>query len=295
MRVVVDHRERVIIEYLQTFIPDDITCQVSNLDYGDIHIEIAIDTSAEADADIETHDVTQQPTHIVPTRIIPTRIVPTRIVPTRIVFERKTIADLAASIKDGRYREQKLRLIANSNKVNIAYIVEGDHSFSFDASERCVHGISCKALSGVFINTMFRDDIHIVHTQDAKETAHFIVGLASRIQKNPCSYTTVKRMTEESSTSHQQYTHASIQARRTKRVGHENVFATQLAIIPGVSPGMGVTLASRYGNMAKFVSTLAQMTSFEERSRNLQTIPHLGKKTAACILASLGMEASSQA
>ena len=45
-----------------------------------------------------------------------------------IVFERKSLADLAASIRDGRYKEQSLRLQAFPNvpNHNVVYIVEGD-------------------------------------------------------------------------------------------------------------------------------------------------------------------------
>jgi hypothetical protein len=50
------------------------------------------------------------------------------IVPGGIVIERKQIADLEASIKDGRYREQRTRLqaFAQQYNANVAYIIEGD-------------------------------------------------------------------------------------------------------------------------------------------------------------------------
>ena len=41
-----------------------------------------------------------------------------------LTIERKTIPDLNSSILDGRYREQKCRMLANSNK--ILYLLEGD-------------------------------------------------------------------------------------------------------------------------------------------------------------------------
>ena len=44
-----------------------------------------------------------------------------------IIIERKTLADLAASIRDGRYAEQSFRLngISHENH-NIVYLIEGD-------------------------------------------------------------------------------------------------------------------------------------------------------------------------
>ena len=46
----------------------------------------------------------------------------------RIVFERKTLLDLAASIRDGRYKEQSHRLqaIPGVHCHNVVYIIEGD-------------------------------------------------------------------------------------------------------------------------------------------------------------------------
>ena len=44
----------------------------------------------------------------------------------KLIIERKTIDDLASSIRDGRLREQKIRLIKNYPRKNIIYIIEGD-------------------------------------------------------------------------------------------------------------------------------------------------------------------------
>ena len=44
-----------------------------------------------------------------------------------IIIERKTLSDLAASIKDGRYEEQSYRLNGlNHHNHNIIYLIEGD-------------------------------------------------------------------------------------------------------------------------------------------------------------------------
>ena len=43
-----------------------------------------------------------------------------------IIIERKTIQDLRSSIKDGRHREQKIRLLSNFPKHKIYYLIEGD-------------------------------------------------------------------------------------------------------------------------------------------------------------------------
>ena len=45
-----------------------------------------------------------------------------------LVIERKTVCDYAASIRDGRNKEQKTRLIELSKNCNVIYLVEGNLS-----------------------------------------------------------------------------------------------------------------------------------------------------------------------
>ena len=260
VRILVDHRERAVLTRLRDTdlggaeeCKNIVAIEASNLEYGDVWILV----------EQQNNDDTTW----------------------RLVFERKTMSDLAASIKDGRYREQKLRLLAHCERSALAYIIEGGHSFASDRVT--VHGLSHKAVSGALINTMYRDGIRIVHTQTAEETAHFLTGLATRIAKDPDSFC-MQRNSRSSSTC-SEYAQASIQARRTKRMGTEHVFATQLSIIPGVSPTLGSAIAARYDTMANFLHVLASMESHSHRLRSLQALPQVGKKTANSILTSLGL------
>jgi len=49
------------------------------------------------------------------------------IIENGVILERKTVADLEASILDSRYREQRSRMIsyASEKKASVAYIIEG--------------------------------------------------------------------------------------------------------------------------------------------------------------------------
>jgi len=44
------------------------------------------------------------------------------------IIERKSISDLAASIVDGRFREQKSRLAESLNSESVVYLIEGSNS-----------------------------------------------------------------------------------------------------------------------------------------------------------------------
>lgn len=61
------------------------------------------------------------------------------------VFERKTLADLRASIHDGQCINQKIKMFDQYDRGRIYYIIEGDSKFQDEA------------LTGAIINTMLRD------------------------------------------------------------------------------------------------------------------------------------------
>ena len=49
-----------------------------------------------------------------------------------LIIERKSISDLLASIKDGRYEEQSFRLLNSADKHSIVYIIEGMFTYNTD-------------------------------------------------------------------------------------------------------------------------------------------------------------------
>ena len=90
-----------------------------------------------------------------------------------LLIERKTMDDLSASIRDGRYKEQKVRLLnTNINKNNIMYLIEG----KFENKQK-INGISCDSLLGSIVNTIFRDNILVFMTNNLSETIKFILKL----------------------------------------------------------------------------------------------------------------------
>jgi len=105
-----------------------------------------------------------------------------------VVMERKTLADLAASIKDGRYKNQKVKLLESCKDSSVIYyIVEGP--FDYFDMEGMIYGISKKALVSAVINTMIRDNIKVMVTRNLHETTSMIKGLFTRVQECPEKYT----------------------------------------------------------------------------------------------------------
>ena len=99
----------------------------------------------------------------------------------QLIIERKTIADLIASVKDARYKEQKLRLQAeqsrSNGKMRVAYIIEGDNLAKCNQSDKLI-------AIGAIISSSFRDGIIVLRTMSLDETLDLIVRLFERCLKN---------------------------------------------------------------------------------------------------------------
>lgn len=114
-----------------------------------------------------------------------------------ILIERKSVADLLASIKDGRYEEQSHRLIHASGfpKHNIIYVIEGGFSFLKPTEKKIVY-------SSITSLSVFKG-FSVYHTNTLQETADWIVHMADKIgrdlEKGKIPYFSVK-----SSVSHKQ-------------------------------------------------------------------------------------------
>ena len=99
----------------------------------------------------------------------------------QLIIERKTIADMVASVKDGRYKEQKLRLQAeqsrSNGKMRFAYVIEGDNLAKFTPADKLI------AIGGI-ISSSFRDGIPVLRTMSLDETLDLILRLFERLSKD---------------------------------------------------------------------------------------------------------------
>ena len=97
---------------------------------------------------------------------------------TLVLFERKSLSDLLASIKDGRYTEQSHRLIHTSNMPphNIVYVVEGMYSQLQKPTDK---QLCISAMTTMFYFKGFS----VFRTCSVVETAELIAGMTKKIQK----------------------------------------------------------------------------------------------------------------
>jgi len=98
-----------------------------------------------------------------------------------IIIERKTLSDLAASIKDGRYEEQSYRLngIPHHNH-NIIYLIEGDLQRFNTFRER----IDKQTLYSAMVSIHFYKGFSVMRSNSIEETALIICNMAHKLNKD---------------------------------------------------------------------------------------------------------------
>jgi ERCC4-type nuclease len=99
----------------------------------------------------------------------------------RLIIERKTLSDLAASIKDGRYEEQSYRLngISHHNH-NIIYLIEGDISKFNTFKER----VDKQTLYSAMFSINYFKGFSLMRSNSMDESAMIICNMANKISKD---------------------------------------------------------------------------------------------------------------
>lgn len=171
------------------------------------------------------------------------------------IFERKTIEDFAASIKDGRYREQKQRLIDNCSKEKIIYLIEGD--LTSNNSSYSFNKVSKDTIYSSIINLYLRDNINMFHSNSVSETIEFILQFYKKIDKQGLDFLNNKSTYQEN-------------LLKTKSVKKDNmtpeiVFKSQLCCIAGVSSTSAHTLFEKFNTIQNMITELNKLSAIEQK------------------------------
>ena len=107
-----------------------------------------------------------------------------------LVIERKSAADLEASILDGRYREQRSRLMAfcTEKKAHPVYIIEGN-------LDRFGARLKKPALMKHLTRLALRYHVAVFQTDSLKETAELLELLADQMKSDPTTFEQPATMT----------------------------------------------------------------------------------------------------
>lgn len=170
-----------------------------------------------------------------------------------IIVERKTYPDLEASIKDGRYKEQKERMLkAYPYKVRKIILLEGSAK-SFKMGQ--------KVLDGVIVNSMVRDHISIYCCRDFAEICRFfetiLLNLPKYIDELIPAVCTISA--ENSIPAFESdltaYTH-SVKTGKKENLTPKICFRNMLCQINGISNTIADALVERYQSISAMIADL---------------------------------------
>lgn len=193
---------------------------------------------------------------VVPLPSVPTaRITPVDVVafPPRphIVVERKALADLKASYGDGRYRDQKARLMNCDTDLVLLLVEQYQGSRVKDVSLK-------KRYLSTFTHTMFRDNIPVYHTPSLLDSFEFLHHLATematgKLEARSEEYRERTKYTDQ------------IQMSRKANLTADRGLELQLATIPGVSAKMARAVTEKYPSMVDLCAAYQAVDSARDR------------------------------
>lgn len=211
-----------------------------------------------------------------------------------LVFERKTFADLVASIKDGRYREQKARLLSHYAPKNICYVLEGMPSL--DDSSATFFGIRASAITSAIVHTMYRDGMHFYFTKNVQGTAKWLALVCAKVAAHPDKFQRAKAGTvgaaglageagEARADGASSYVeHVKAKACKISNIDPRTCYTLQLCQIPLISQKIALAIVDRYPTLRSLMEALDRAETDANRRALLRDIPLLGAKKAENIL-----------
>jgi ERCC4-type nuclease len=186
----------------------------------------------------------------------------------RHAVERKTVSDLSASIKDGRYREQKFRL-AQAGLARVAYLVEGSLTPNTKYQQKAAHSLLPAAtLEAAVASTAYGGSSFLVQRcRDVAHTAHWLLMYTQQLQALLLRPAARAELLFGCSL-------AAFNARNQKELNPSvsDVFAKQLLAVQGVSCKKVVPLVNRYPTMAHLWQAYEECEGKTERRKLLQNV-----------------------
>lgn len=166
-----------------------------------------------------------------------------------IILERKTVADLSASIIDGRYQEQSFRLLeSNLPPHRIVYLIEG----SLDREQ----SIQKKGLISAMISLWFTKGFSVVQTASIDETVDYLQILLEKVSKESEGHDYV----------------STLKTKKKDKLTPENIDIVLLSQIPSISTVTAKALLQVYPTI------YALTTALKENKECLSTFTYGDKK-----------------
>jgi ERCC4-type nuclease len=150
------------------------------------------------------------------------------------IIERKTWADLEASIKDKRYTEQSFRLQESIKEgFKVYYWIEGDLSSH--------HGSIPKESLRKAVFGLMEKGFFVLQTKDCRDTARYLLEFT---EKNPCETLS--------------YEESCITKQKQKNITRDNISLFMICQIPSISMKTAQIIMGKYGHVRELFSKLQE-------------------------------------
>tara|TARA_Y100000741_G_C18238739_1_gene552758 strand:+ start:137 stop:886 length:750 start_codon:yes stop_codon:yes gene_type:complete len=171
-----------------------------------------------------------------------------------IIIERKTLKDLASSIKDSRYYEQSLRLEAHElHNHNIIYLIEGD--MDYYTPPPIQNPITKDALYSSMFSILYFKGFSVIKTKNLNETAEIINRFYNKLIKEK------KESYYSGSVNKSDNYITAIKTAKKDNITIDNIDIIMLSQIPGVS----IVSAT---NIIEITGSLIGLIDMLKKSRN---------------------------
>ena len=192
----------------------------------------------------------------------------------QVIIERKTLADMASSILDGRYKEQSARLNAcKVNNHNIIYLIEGVMNNYFS------NRLERKSLLSSLVTVMYYKGFSVYKTNNIQESCEWIVQFACKLSKSETHHaffkneleleleleleqdTTDMEIVKESTTTEPEKSskYSSVIKRvKKENITKDNIGEIMLSQIPGVSILNAQTIMNKFKTMKNLMAELTE-------------------------------------
>ena len=202
------------------------------------------------------------------------------------IIERKQVTDLAHSIKDGRFREQKMRLLSNYKPSQILYLIEGN--LDLPLNEKIQTNMPVKTLYSSIYNMMLRDDLKVYKTTGMNETLRFLKNFVWKMQNQGKSF--MKQYTMDD------YHNSNMKMKLSKKkeLDKPTCFMYQLCQIKGVSLNIAKAIVAKHPSWISLYKTLEAHTTEYEKFDYISRIQVPINKTSKASKASKASKTSTK-
>jgi ERCC4-type nuclease len=184
----------------------------------------------------------------------------------KIIIERKTIKDLAASIKDGRYEEQSYRLNGlDLHNHNIIYLIEGNVNINKNIpSYLFKDSIDKLTIYSAMFSILYYKGFSLLRSLDIEESATMICNMCAkmiRMKNKECFYKntiiTETSVDDNININESEKDYCKVVKKNKKdNITSENIGEIMLSQIPGISSQTAIAILTKFISISNLIKNI---------------------------------------